>query len=114
MDVVVGEDDESAKELAAGYGLWVLGIRSGEGANPFPTPAEAESHEWTDEEWALVADRVRTQVVGSPESVVAQLDRLIAVTDADELVVTTMTLAHSDRVRSYELLAEHWPRWPSR
>jgi alkanesulfonate monooxygenase SsuD/methylene tetrahydromethanopterin reductase-like flavin-dependent oxidoreductase (luciferase family) len=114
VDVVVGEDDESAKELAAGYGLWVLGIRSGEGANPFPTPAEAASHEWTDEERALVADRVRTQVVGSPESVVAQLERLIAVTDADELVITTMTLVHSDRVRSYELLAEHWLRWPSR
>jgi len=54
---------------------------------------------------------VRTQVVGSPERVVAQLDRIIDVTAADELVITTITHHHSDRVRSYELLAKHWERW---
>ena len=37
-----------------------------------------------------------------------QLERLVAVTGADELAVTTMTHDHADRVRSYELLAEHW------
>jgi hypothetical protein len=29
-------------------------------------------------------------------------------TDADELLVTTITHDHADRVRSYELLAEAW------
>jgi len=55
---------------------------------------------------------VRTQVVGSPEQVVAQLDRIVEVTGADELAVTTMTHDHADRVRSYELLAKQWDRWP--
>jgi hypothetical protein len=29
---------------------------------------------------------------------------------ADELVVTTITHDHADRVRSYELLAQEWAR----
>ena len=39
-DVVVAEDEATARELAAGYGLWVRSIRSGEGAIPFPTPEQ--------------------------------------------------------------------------
>ncbi len=113
VDAVVGEDEQHAQELAAGYGLWVLGIRSGEGAQPYPTAEDARAHRWTDEEQALVTDRVRTQVVGSPVQVVEQLDRIVEVTGADELVVTTMTHDPVIRVRSYELLAKQWDRWPS-
>jgi hypothetical protein len=36
------------------------------------------------------------------------LDVLQRVTGADELVVTTITHQHRDRVRSLELLAEEW------
>jgi alkanesulfonate monooxygenase SsuD/methylene tetrahydromethanopterin reductase-like flavin-dependent oxidoreductase (luciferase family) len=56
-DVVVGPDDASARQLAAGYGLWVRSIRSGEGAIEFPTPAEAAAYQWTSEDRDLVADR---------------------------------------------------------
>ena len=41
-----------------------------------------------------------------------QLEQLVRITGADELVVTTMTHDHANRVRSYELLAENWDRWP--
>lgn len=109
-DVVVAPDDATARRLAAPYGLWVHGIRSGRGAIPFPSPEEAAAHVWTDEERALVADRVDTQFVGSPETVVARLRTLQRVTGADELVITTITHDHADRVRSYELLAEAWFR----
>lgn len=108
-DVVVADDDRTAQRLATGYGLWVRSIRSAEGAIAYPTPEEAAAHRWTDDDRALVADRVETQFVGSPATVVEQLRCLQAATGADELVVTTMTHEHADRVRSYELLAEAWP-----
>ena len=47
-DVVVAEDEATARELATGYGLWVRSIRSAEGAIEFPTPAEARAHYWTE------------------------------------------------------------------
>ncbi|MCW2643707.1 MAG: putative monooxygenase, partial [Dactylosporangium sp.] len=109
-DVVVAEDEATARELATGYGLWVRSIRTGEGAIPFPTPDEARAHNWTDEDRTLVADRVDTQFVGSPTQVAGQLERLRDATGADELIITTLTHDHADRVRSYRLLAQEWSK----
>jgi alkanesulfonate monooxygenase SsuD/methylene tetrahydromethanopterin reductase-like flavin-dependent oxidoreductase (luciferase family) len=109
-DVVVAPDEATARELAAGYGLWVRSIRTGEGAIQFPTADEARGYEWTDEERELVQDRVSTQFVGSPAQVAGQLEQLRDATGADELIVTTITHDHADRVRSYRLLADEWMR----
>jgi alkanesulfonate monooxygenase SsuD/methylene tetrahydromethanopterin reductase-like flavin-dependent oxidoreductase (luciferase family) len=109
-DVVVAPDEATARELASGYGLWVRSIRSGEGAIAFPEPAEARKHYWTDADRELVADRVDTQFVGSPGQVADHLERLAEATGADELIITTITHNHADRVRSYRLLASEWRR----
>lgn len=107
-DVVVAETDERAQELAAPYGQWVLDIRAGRGAQPYVTPAQARARVWTDEERAGVQDRVVTQIVGSPHTAAEALETLARATRADELLVTTITTDHADRVRSTELLAEAW------
>lgn len=107
-DVVVAPDDETARRLAAPYAPWVLSIRDGRGAIPFPSEEEAAAHVWTEEDRALVADRVDTQFVGSPETVAERLRTLQRVTGADELLVTTIVHDHADRLRSFELLAEEW------
>ncbi|MDQ1064915.1 LLM class flavin-dependent oxidoreductase [Streptomyces canus] len=109
-DVVVAEDEAKAHELATGYGPWVRSIRTAEGAIEFPTPEEARAHTWTDEDRALVQDRLDTQFVGSPGRVADQLEQLQEATGAEELLITTITHHHADRVRSYELLAEEWRR----
>ncbi|MFB7783845.1 LLM class flavin-dependent oxidoreductase [Streptomyces vinaceus] len=109
-DVVVAEDDATARELATGYAPWVRSIRTAEGAIPYPTPAEARALPWSEEDGKLVADRVETQFVGSPRTVADHLERLRDATGADELLITTITHGHADRVRSYRLLAEEWQR----
>jgi alkanesulfonate monooxygenase SsuD/methylene tetrahydromethanopterin reductase-like flavin-dependent oxidoreductase (luciferase family) len=109
-DVVVAEEEATARDLASGYGMWVRSIRTGEGAIQFPTPAQARAHRWTSDDRALVADRTETQFVGSPAQVADQLERLRDATGADELIITTITHAHADRVRSYELLAQEWSK----
>ena len=53
-------------------------------------------------------DRLRTQFVGSPATVADRLEALRAVTGADELLVTTITHRHEDRVASQTLLAQEW------
>jgi alkanesulfonate monooxygenase SsuD/methylene tetrahydromethanopterin reductase-like flavin-dependent oxidoreductase (luciferase family) len=109
-DVVVAEDDRTARRLAAGYAPWVLSIRTGAGAIAFPTAEEAEQCSWTPEQLELVADRLETQFVGSPAHVADQLEQLRDATAADELIITTITHNHDDRVRSYRLLSEEWHR----
>lgn len=107
-DVVVGPDDKTAAELAAGYALWVRSIRKGEGAMPFPGPDETSRLSWSESDDALVRDRVDTQFVGSPKTVTQQLAQLQEATGADELIVTTITHDHEDRRRSLILLAQEW------
>lgn len=109
-DVVVAEDSDTARTLAAGYAMWVRSIRTGAGAIEFPTPEQARAEAFTDEDRALVADRVDTQFVGDPGRVADRLEQLRDATEADELIITTITHDHADRVRSYELLAEEWHR----
>jgi alkanesulfonate monooxygenase SsuD/methylene tetrahydromethanopterin reductase-like flavin-dependent oxidoreductase (luciferase family) len=107
-DAVVAETDDQAHELAAGYPLWVRSIRSGEGAMRFPSPESAAAFAWSNEDRALVEDRVTTQFVGSPTTVAKHLRVLQEAAGADEVMVTTITHRHQDRVRSYELLAREW------
>jgi len=112
-DVVVGPDAATARRLAAGYGLWVRSIRTGQGAIRFPSPAEAAAASWSAEDDALVRDRLDTQFVGDPAAVAERLRTLQRVTGADELLVTTITHDHGDRVRSFALLAEEWGSLPN-
>ena len=107
-DVVVAPTDAEARDLASGYGVWVRSIRTGDGAMRFPSSSSAAAYPWTDEDRALVSDRVDTQFAGSPATVAKHLRVLQDATGADELLVTTITHSHADRVRSFELLAREW------
>ncbi|WP_036501333.1 LLM class flavin-dependent oxidoreductase [Nocardia aobensis] len=105
-DVVVADDDATAAHLASTYGHWVYSIRSGAGAAEYLDPDTAPA--LTEQQQRLVHDRVTTQFVGAPSSVAERLSALQQLTGADELVVTSVTHRHEDRLRSHELLAAEW------
>jgi alkanesulfonate monooxygenase SsuD/methylene tetrahydromethanopterin reductase-like flavin-dependent oxidoreductase (luciferase family) len=46
--------------------------------------------------------------VGDPDEVADRLSALQRLTRADELVVTSVTHRHEDRLRSHELIAKRW------
>lgn len=105
-DVVVAEDDATAQHLASTYGHWVYSIRSGAGAAEYLDPDTAAP--LSDQQRRLVDDRVTTQLVGSPGTVAERLDALRKLTDADEILVTSVTFDHADRLNSHRLLAREW------
>ncbi len=105
-DIVVGDDSATARQLASSYGHWVYSIRAGDGAIPYPDPDTVSP--LSDEELEVVKDRTATQFVGDADEVADKLDTLRRVTEADELVVTSVTHRHSDRLRSHELIAKRW------
>ncbi len=107
-EVVTADDDETARKLASPIALSVLALRTGLGYIAVPTPEDAAAHPWTSEERQLIADRMDTQFVGSPDTVVAGLEVLQKATGAHELIVISTTHRHEDRRRSYELLANAW------
>ncbi|BBY63374.1 LLM class flavin-dependent oxidoreductase [Mycolicibacterium helvum] len=105
-DVVVADDSATARHLAAPFGQWVYSIRAQGGAQPYPDPDTVVP--LADDQRAVVEDRLATQFVGDADEVADKLTALQRVTGADELVVTTATHRHADRLRSFELLAKHW------
>lgn len=109
-DIVVADDTETAQRLAAGYGHWVYSIRTGVGAMPYPESDHLPT--LTAAQFDLVKDRLATQFVGNPDEVAERLAALQRVTGADELVVTSVTHRHEDRLRSHELIARRWGLTP--
>ncbi|MCU1641369.1 MAG: uncharacterized protein JWN03_1644 [Nocardia sp.] len=105
-DVVVAEDDATARHLASSYGHWVYSIRSGAGAAEYLAPDTAPP--LAGHQRRLVDDRVTTQFVGSAASVAERLRALQQLTGADELVITSVTHDHEDRLNSHRLLAREW------
>jgi alkanesulfonate monooxygenase SsuD/methylene tetrahydromethanopterin reductase-like flavin-dependent oxidoreductase (luciferase family) len=109
-DIVVADDSATARYLAAGYGQWVYSIRTGVGAVPYPDPDDCPP--LTDEQLPVVKDRLETQFVGDPDEVADRLCALQRLTAADELVVTSVTHRHEDRLRSHQLIAQRWGLTP--
>lgn len=103
--VICAEDDERARWLAGPARLSFARLRQGRPTR-FPTPEEAAAHDFTPQEEATVRAVQGSAVIGGPERVRDGLAELAERTGAQELMLTTMVHAHSDRLRSYELVAE--------
>jgi luciferase family oxidoreductase group 1 len=107
VGVVCAEDEARARFLAGSSALSFLRLRQGRPGR-MPSPEEAAGYNYTFAERDLIEQRISRTVLGSPESVHAQLVALARETGVDELMVTTMTYDHADRVRSFELIARGW------
>ena len=103
--VVLADTDERARELAMPGALSFLRLRSGR-PGLLPTVEEALTYPYAPHEAAFVEQRLEQQSVGDPETVRASLERLLAETAADELMVTTMVPDPADRLRSFTMLAD--------
>ena len=73
---------------------------------PYPDPDDCRP--LADEQLPVVKDRLETQFVGDPDEVADRLSALQRLTGADELVVTSVTHRHEDRLRSHQLIAQRW------
>jgi alkanesulfonate monooxygenase SsuD/methylene tetrahydromethanopterin reductase-like flavin-dependent oxidoreductase (luciferase family) len=105
-DIVVADDTDTARHLASTYGHWVYSIRTTGSAIAYLDPDTAPP--LTEEQQELVKDRTATQFVGNADEVAERLEALQRFTRADELVITSVTFRHEDRLRSHELIAKRW------
>jgi luciferase family oxidoreductase group 1 len=103
--VVCADTDEEADHLAKTVDLNLARRNKGEYL-PLASPEEAAAYPYTPVDRTRIAQNRAKMSVGSPRTVKAKLDALIADTRADEVMVTTMIYDHAARKRSYELLAE--------
>jgi luciferase family oxidoreductase group 1 len=105
VQAVCAPSDDEAARIALPAALSFLRLRQGRPGR-LPTPEQAAAHPWTAEEQAFVQQRRAGQAMGSPDTVRASLARLLADTEADELMITTQLHDPQDRIRSLELVRD--------
>jgi luciferase family oxidoreductase group 1 len=103
--VVCADTDEEADRLAKTVDLNFVRRAKGE-YQPLASPEDAAVYDYSPVDRARIAQNRTRLSVGSPATVKAKLAPLIAATQADELMVTTMIYSHDARKHSYELLAQ--------
>jgi len=101
---ICAKTDAEAERIAASLDLRRLNMDHGVNA-PVPNVEEARDYPYTDADRRRIAHNRRRLVLGSPDTVRDRLLALAAESEADELMVVTITGDYADRLRSYELLA---------
>ncbi|MFI6642572.1 MsnO8 family LLM class oxidoreductase [Streptomyces sp. NPDC050504] len=112
VETVCAETEEEAQWRGGPMNVVKAGLLKGIGDLPFPTPAEAAAHPFTEEEARALAGFRARQAVGTPETVVRRLAQLAEETGADELMLTTPVYDFRDRVGSYELIRKYLGEFP--
>jgi luciferase family oxidoreductase group 1 len=69
-------------------------------------PVDSMDTVWSDWERPLVESKLRAAIVGSDATVQEGLERMLAVTGADEVIVVTDTWSHEARLESYQRVAQ--------
>ncbi len=105
LSALVAPTDEEARFLSGSQELsWAL-FHSGQMRKLVP-PEEAAAHAYTDQERRIIAQHRPLWIVGSPQTVKAEIDRKVAESGADEVMITTTVWDYELRLRSFRLLAE--------
>jgi len=105
LAVICADTDAQADRLASAADLHFVRRAKGEYL-PLASPEEAAAYDYSPIDRERVAHNRKRLVVGGREAVQQRLQAMIASTEADEVMITTMVHDHQARRHSYELLAQ--------
>ena len=105
VQVIAAETDAAARRLFTTPQQRFLRLIRNQPVELLP-PVDSMEPLWHDIERAAIQSKLGAAIVGSSATVKAGLETLVSETAADEVIVVTDTYEHSDRLRSYELVAE--------
>jgi luciferase family oxidoreductase group 1 len=104
VQVLAADTEARARWLAGASALGFLRLRQGQ-PGTMPTPEEAAAHPYTESERTFLDHRLRSAILGTADQVRDGLIDIATRYELDEVMITTSTHAHEDRVRSFELVA---------
>ena len=105
VNAVVADEDALAARLFTSPQQSFTNILRGR-RGQLPPPVDDIETFWTPAEKERASAMLARSFVGSPETVRAGLDQLVAEIQPDELIVAAAIHDHAARIRSYELLAD--------
>jgi len=102
---VAADTDAEADRLATTIELNFVRRSRGEHL-PLASPDEAAAYDYSPIDRERIRQNRARVFTGSPKTVMARLEPLVAATQANEVMITTMIYDHAARRHSYELLAQ--------
>ncbi len=105
IGVFAADTDAEARRLFTSVQQQFINLRRGMPSQLQP-PVDALDNHWLPAEKAGVEHVLTYAAVGSPDRVRRSLDAFIALTNVDEIIVTTQIFDHAARLRSYEIIAD--------
>jgi luciferase family oxidoreductase group 1 len=103
--VFCGETEEKVIRTQAVMDFRLLSISKGK-VDESPSYESVKEYSYTPDEWNHVLFNRQRMIVGTPDVVKEQIERLAKEYGTDEIVVATFADEFEDRARSYELLSE--------
>jgi luciferase family oxidoreductase group 1 len=104
VNVIAAETDDEAKRLFKSLQQQFINLRRGVPSR-LQAPDEIDDTDWSDQERYGLSRIIKHAIVGSPATVSAGLDEFIAMTCANEVMVSAHVFDHAARLRSFELVA---------
>jgi luciferase family oxidoreductase group 1 len=101
VQVIAAETDAAAQRLFTTPQQRFLRLIRNQPVELLP-PVQSMEGLWQPWERASVEEKLSAAIVGSEATVKAGLERLIADTGADEVIIVTDTYEHEDRLQSYQ------------
>lgn len=105
VQVLAADTDAKAERLATTNYQRFLGIIRNQRVNLRP-PVDNMDEIWSPLEKELVQAKLRLAVIGGPEKVKQGLEKLVAETGVQELMIVSDAYNHADRLRSFELISQ--------
>jgi len=105
FNVFAADTDEEARLLSTSLQQAFFALRTGQPGKLKP-PVEGFLDQLPMQLRLSLEEIFRHSAIGSPTTVRAQIEAFIALTQADELMITSQIFDHQARRRSFEILAE--------
>lgn len=106
VPLIAAPTDEEAQFLATTSKQRILALMRGQSLELRPpVPNEELEAQWSPAEKAAVEAFLQVAVIGSPETVKAKLEQLLADTDADELMFVCDSYEHEHRLRAFNIVS---------
>jgi luciferase family oxidoreductase group 1 len=105
VQIISAESDAAARRLFTTPQQRFLRLMRNQPVELLP-PVDSMEPLWQEHERAAVENRLRAAIIGSDATVKTGLEKLVADTGADEVIVVTDTYDHEDRLESYRRVAK--------
>ena len=105
-NVIAADTDVEAERLFTSLQQRFVELRRTGNGGPLPPPVDPATLHWSPAERAILDEALACSIVGSPETVRRGLDRFVADTGADELMIAANIFDFTARLHSFEIAAE--------